>query len=658
MPDDVTPAGDVRLILLQVLFRRVRRLVTQSPSRGEFRRQPPKLMTWADEETLASDVRAAVARAKEDDPQAWTALKEVNGLVQLILDAGESDLQKLAKRLKDLVLGWEAAEVDKASQSDVSSFALRPDAKWTATVSVKPDAAALKQITDEGHQREFLAGVAALLAELRATNKPLSLADELVVERAYQLVDRGCRPPLSFAPIRTDAGRPYQTYLSFADPGDGHLEVTVRSTDLLAGLIVHIEYIDRDGVDDKSLVEAYRLPAIRNAAKVMLHVRDVTPCTVFIGRPVFEGTEFEVGLLKAAHTIAGVCSAMFAHGVADCKVAMDNLSAAQAVKFMRAVAGNVVREPLRQRLSAAFNLNSPVIDDRGAGKAFKIEGQSDIAKLAVELARLGRFDKVTLDGAGDRVPSRPIIGQLSRTQLFDVVHQAHRVGLETYISAGMRPKHMEDAVYIGVGGVGIGTALHSRDERTNAIGEIDPDLVRESLAVRDKAAKTKPGRAAAALARLDWTYARLPTPKLDQLCKKLFDSHRKFLEAYDAMIKKSEDSKYSVEPSAVKQLTARSWYGVELDQAEDLIHTLKSASDAKPVDTKPTEEPTIGYADFSGGSAFEPSTTPEMPRRLLYQLRALSKWSGKKANAATYIAKLDGLEKQGDWNTLATLLMS
>ena len=50
-----------------------------------------------------------------------------------------------------------------------------------------------------------------------------------------------------------------QTYLSFSDPGDGHLAVTVRDKNLLNGLIVHIEYIDRDNVDDREQVEAFAL---------------------------------------------------------------------------------------------------------------------------------------------------------------------------------------------------------------------------------------------------------------------------------------------------------------------------------------------------------------------------------------------------------------
>jgi hypothetical protein len=348
--------------------------------------------------------------------------------------------------------------------------------------------------------------------------------DRLAVERAFQLVERGVMPPRIFHPILTTLERPYQTYLSLADPGEWHLETTATHNDLLAGTMVHIEYIDRGTIDDKGVMEAYRIPSIRNAARLRVVVGEVTPCTVYIGRPLFENRNFDLDLLKTAHTVAAACSAMFALGVADCKIAMDNLSCTQAITFMWGIAGNVIRDPHTQRLSGAFNLNTPLLDDRDQShKPVRRTKKTEIARLAIELVAKGHFDKVAWDGAG-RGESRAIIGQLSELELFELVHEAHRQGLETYISAGMDAKEMISAVRVGVGGVGIGTRLHERADGTMAIGRLDGDLVRKVLVNRDKEAKQVAGRAANCMARFDWLYAEASTrPELREVYDRLED---------------------------------------------------------------------------------------------------------------------------------------
>ena len=73
------------------------------------------------------------------------------------------------------------------------------------------------------------------------------------------------------------------------DPGPGNIKVTCQDPELMKGVVVHTEHIDRGKIKDKSLVEAYRIPAHINAAKVRLHVGADAPCCAFIGRPVFEG---------------------------------------------------------------------------------------------------------------------------------------------------------------------------------------------------------------------------------------------------------------------------------------------------------------------------------------------------------------------------------
>jgi hypothetical protein len=293
--------------------------------------------------------------------------------------------------------------------------------------------------------------------------------------------------------------------------------VTCAASDLLEGTVVHIEHIDRDGENNREIVEAYRLPAAVNAARVRLHSGSAAPCTAYIGRPVFEngvqlrqGTEiyapvaFERDLLKSVHLTASAATAMFMNGVADCKIAIERLSVRQAIEFMRAVAGNVVRDHAlgRQYLSAAFNINLPVWDDRGDAPRL-ITDRYAIARLAIEITRQGRFNKVTWDGATNVVPSLPIIEQLTRAEWVELVHLAHEVGLETYVSAGLKPAQIRDCAHVGVDGVGIGTSLHYRNPETNAIGQLNANAVRETLRHRDAAAQEPLGRGARLLARLD-----------------------------------------------------------------------------------------------------------------------------------------------------------
>lgn len=284
----------------------------------------------------------------------------------------------------------------------------------------------------------------------------------------------------------------------------------------------------------KDIVEAYRLPAIRNAARIRLHVGSTTPCTAYVGRPVFEKENYKLGLLKAAHSTASICSALFAHGIADCKIAMDKLSASEAVDFMRAVAGNVIRDPITQRLSAAFNISTPVKDDLFSHGEPIIKDPVKIAELAVRLVKQGKFNKIAWDGASDQQPSRPFIGQISRRQLLELVHSAHERGLETYISAGMKSEHMRDAVFIGVGGVGIGTDLHYK--QGNTIGEIDAKKVVRALEEQQRASHEIGGWAAAVLAQLDWSYAEgSGSRELNKVRSKLFETLSALLHQWDEL---------------------------------------------------------------------------------------------------------------------------
>ena len=393
---------------------------------------------------------------------------------------------------------------------------------------------------------QFINSVTNMCAAYRAVkSRRYFPADRLALLRAYQLVESGVRPGPAMQPIRTDALRGYPTYLSFADPGPGHLCSTVLHQDLLAGTIVHIETIDRGGVDDRGKVEAYRIPSIRDVARIRVHVGAATPCSVYVGRPVFEGYKlarsnapgaeaaFEQSLLKAAHTVGAACSGLFALGVAECKIGLDGLTARQALGYMRALAGNVIRDRFCQRLSAAFNINTPIWDDRQQGRDMEVQVPLEVARLGLRLAKAGGFEKVTWDGASNK-PSKPILGQLSNLEVFNLVHEAHELGLETYISAGMEAQHMLYAAEIGIGGVGIGTRLHSKAPN-GALTEIIEDAVREVLNARNLGMKSDAGKAAAALAKLDWQHSVSPLEQpLENVRQKLADVLRAYHDAFSA----------------------------------------------------------------------------------------------------------------------------
>lgn len=132
--------------------------------------------------------------------------------------------------------------------------------------------------------------------------------------------------------------------------------------------------------------------------------------------------------------------------------------------------------------SAAFNLNTPIVDDL---KGEYLSKPMNIGRRAIELAALGGFDKVTWDGAADSYPStresdillfvknqnylkilrlrKALLklsdspsdhGLLSLRDATELVHLAHSAGLTTYFSAGFKLPHIEIAVHSAVDGIG------------------------------------------------------------------------------------------------------------------------------------------------------------------------------------------------------------
>lgn len=385
----------------------------------------------------------------------------------------------------------------------------------------------------------YLAAVSVQIAAVRDEQRALSGVEQIARAAAYQALEAGVTVPAAFRPIATSGFRRWQTCLSLADPGEGHNLVTCLDARVLEGTVVHVEHIDRGQQTNREIVEAYRLPAPLSAARVRLQAGIAAPCTAYIGRPAFENGAvpnpatympmaryFDEDLLKAAHMTASACSVMFANGIADCKIAIERMSAQQAIRFMAAVAGNVSRDSSRQFLSAAFNINQPLLDDRDPAAARWTGSRIDAAQLGIVLAQAGGFDKVTWDGASNLPKSEPIIAAFTTPEWLGLIHNAHERGLETYVSAGMDRTDMAACVESGVDGVGIGTSLHYLQRTAEGkivMGELNPEAVLDVLRVRDAAAASVKGRAAMTLAMLDrLSFERLLPVACEELRADLF----------------------------------------------------------------------------------------------------------------------------------------
>ncbi len=260
-------------------------------------------------------------------------------------------------------------------------------------------------------------------------------------------------------------------------------------------------------------IESYRIPSLFEFARVRLHTGNAAPNTVststctstgkliffsfqyFVGRRVKDSSsgDFALDFIKVVNLTSAACSAAFQLGAAETKVAMDGLTANEAVAYMRALSGHVVRNR-KQVLSCAWNLNSPLVDDMAArgedGEFPTIKGNLEIGRRGIQLATMGGFDKVTFDGAADTYPSYCVVSvvgrrtrqradmsrqilQLTLENALELVHLAHQAGLITYMSAGFKlGGHIGNAVLSGVDGIGIGGAqiLRYMDGKTGHQG--------------------------------------------------------------------------------------------------------------------------------------------------------------------------------------------
>lgn len=491
------------------------RITEESKLRNKFiKREPTPLICHRSNSELVNIIKQQFSDVVQTFPKTKKFVSSIKEHLKVLFDQDSEGAETLSAFQSILKISdeWRGIPYRK----ETGEFVAIPEANRiiyrakTLSFYQKPDLVA--DSTAHIEESKFITLVTTLNERLRQQKLSPTPEEKNLIRSAYQLLKQGANVKSPYKSLGISGFRDIHTLLFNTNPGEGHIGVTCMDLELMKGAPVHIEHIDRDKEFNKEKVEPYRLPAIVNAAKVRLHVGSHSPCTCYIGRPVFENNIFTMDLLKSVHLIASACTAMFMNGIVDCKISMERMTATEAIQFMQCTVGNVIRNRNRQYLSAAFNINTPIVDDRAetlnkyGGAPATITDKVAIARLAIQITKEGGFERVTWDGASNEVPSLPIIEQLTHEHLTMLIHEAHKKGLQTYISAGLKPSHMLDAVLTGVDGVGIGTSLHYIDPETKLMGALKPEAIREALRIRDEAENSLEGKAAILLARLDRMY--------------------------------------------------------------------------------------------------------------------------------------------------------
>lgn len=360
---------------------------------------------------------------------------------------------------------------------------------------------------------KFINLASLLDMEIRHEDRNPTIQEYLTRQIAFEMINIRGYNEAPIVPWGNSGFRKIQTQASITDPGLGHLTGTIRKMEYINGTNVHIEYLERGEENDREIVEPYRLPDLATIGKVKMSVGKDTSVSSYVGRPMFENS-FDNSFIKSVHTTIAVCSAIFMNGLSECKVAIERMTVSQAIKFMRAVSANVVRDENLQVLAAAFCINYPLIDDRKStlaknnGKPRKITNRMEIAKLGIEITKQGNFDKVTFDGTANWYPSDPIMEQLGYKSSLELVHQAHELGLLTYFSAGFRFKHLTDIVQTGTDGIGLGGAqiLRFMDSKNGYQDPFKQENIKKILEINQTAANSIIGQGAILLSRLDRMY--------------------------------------------------------------------------------------------------------------------------------------------------------
>ena len=538
------PLGDFRFVLLgemRRLLAETRQVAERAATPDFVSREPAELVVRRSIDNMIADLSSYGAQIVTVFPALEPKTSGVNDIAQRVRSAVDA--------VGIIAMAIELADLFKLPPQPAGAhpvLLVPHEGNVAIQIGTAPivamqtsDGAVLTEVEQARQAQLYFAALSDLIDAARAAGRGLSAVEQLARAVGYQAIESGHTLPAAFRPIATSGFRRWQTELSLADPGEGHNLVTCLNAPMISGTVIHVEHIDRGKQTDREIIEAYRLPAPLSAARVRLQAGRAAPCTAYVGRPAFENGPtpdtatympiarfYEDDLLKAAHMTASACSVMFINGIADCKIAIERMSARQAVRFMSAVSGNVSRDRSRQFLSAAFNINQPILDDKDTSAVRWIGGRLAIADAGIALAAAGGFDKVTWDGASSVPKSDPIIAAFSAAEWLGLIHRAHEQGLETYISAGMDKTHMAACVETGVDGVGIGTSLHYLQRTADGkliMGELNPEAVLEVLSVRDAAAAGIKGHGAAALAMLDrLAFERLLSPAFEAIRQQLF----------------------------------------------------------------------------------------------------------------------------------------
>jgi hypothetical protein len=416
------------------------------------------------------------------------------------LKQSSSNAEELLKAYRRILSCFQQYELNIFSSTDSSCFIVTAKDDYVLIHPINQKL--LSKNNSDSKKTKFISQICRLNEILRSENRQPTQDELIAIQVATQLVQDGKHIDFHYRHWETSGFRDIQTYMSITDPGEGHIYGTASKLDYLKGVIVHIEHLER-GNQDRQQIESYRIPNIKTTARVRLCIGSDASISSYIGRPIFENG-FEPGLLKTVNTVASACSEMFGLGLAECKIAIEGMTATEAIKFMQCISGAVRRDRHIQCLSAAFNINTAVFDDRCLSHRW-VKERFEIGLLGIELAKAGGFDKVTWDGSSNSYPSTCILEQLSHEQSLQLVHFAHEVGLLTYFSAGFRYDHLPLAVYTGVDGVGVGGAqiLRYMDKTTGYHGPFKPENITEILHIRDEAANEWLGQSATLLSRLD-----------------------------------------------------------------------------------------------------------------------------------------------------------
>lgn len=300
----------------------------------------------------------------------------------------------------------------------------------------------------------------------------------------------------------------HQTIMSVTDPGLGHVYGTCLDQKNLDGIIIHVEHLERGVKIPRKSIEPYRIPDPQILRRIMLMSGGYIPVSTYVGRPIFEGS-FSDSLLKTVRTLASACSFFFSLGVTECKVAVENMTVQESIIFLRMMNKIIVKKSKSQILSAAFCINEPLFDDYD-GHNELVTDLLAVGRLAIKIVIQSGLKKVTWDGAADHYPSKCIIEQLGFNSAARLVHEAHQAGLLTYFSAGFRFKNIDDAVYTGVDGVGIGGAqiLRYMDIDNGNHGPFISGNIQKILSARNTAEHTVVGKSAQTLAYLDTLHSQ------------------------------------------------------------------------------------------------------------------------------------------------------